>query len=105
MALAQQLVWDYRAAPEQALSENDRLLCDYAVELTLGPGKMGQGNVDQLLKADFSSAQVTIATQVIGYFNYINRVADGLGVELDPEMDKMFGGISKADWLETKARF
>jgi len=44
---------------------------------------MTKDDVDELRRCGFSDAQVADAVQVISYFNYINRVADGLGV--DPE--------------------
>lgn len=65
------------------LSPADRALCDYAAKLTLTPGAVGEDDVVGLREEGFSEEAVTIAVQVIGYFNYINRVADGLGV--DPE--------------------
>lgn len=46
---------------------------------------MGQGDVDALRRVGFSDAAIHDAAQVIGYFNYINRVADGLGTDREPE--------------------
>jgi len=43
-------------------------------------------DVQALRDHGFSDEQITIAAQVIGYFNYINRIADGLGVDDEPEM-------------------
>lgn len=71
------MVFDYRTA---GLSQEDTALCEYAVRLTLAPGKIDQGDVDRLREAGFADDQISIAVQVIGYFNYINRIADGLGV-------------------------
>ncbi len=42
--------------------------------------------MDGLRAAGFSEEAISDAAQVIGYFNYINRVADSLGVDLEPEM-------------------
>lgn len=103
--MATQLVWDYRAASEELLSDADRALCDYAVRLTHAPGEMGRKDIDELKAQGFTDAQITIAVQVIGYFNYINRMADGLGVDLDPGMDALFGGIDFDDWRKRKAKF
>lgn len=50
------------------------------MKLTLTPGKVGQDDVDLLKTAGFADDEISIAAQVIGYFNYINRIADGLGV-------------------------
>ena len=83
-SVAKQLVVDYRTAD---LSDADRALCDYAAKLTLIPGEMGEADLDRLRAHGFDDDAITIATQVISYFNYINRIADGLGV--DPE-----------DWME-----
>jgi len=58
---------------------------------------MSRANVDTLREQGFSDHQITIATQVISYFNYINRIADGLGV--DPE-DWMT--MSMDQWIEKK---
>ena len=44
--------------------------------------------------------QITIAVQVIGYFNYINRIADGLGVDLEDSMSQPIG-----DWHADKTDF
>lgn len=86
---------DYRLAE---LAPADRALCDFAVKLTLTPGLMTQHDVAWLRGFGFDDDAITIAVQVIGYFNYINRVADGLGVDPEPDMPP------DADtWLASKA--
>ncbi|MBM3839511.1 MAG: hypothetical protein FJ398_16380 [Verrucomicrobia bacterium] len=67
------MIYDYRLAP---LSREDRALCDFAAKLTLQPGAMDKSDFDRLIEHHFTEEQITIAVQVIGYFNYINRVAD-----------------------------
>ena len=84
--VAEKLIWDYRSCTESELDEADRTLCDYAVKLTLTPGKMTREDVDLLKEVGFSEAQITVAVQVIGYFNYINRIADAVHVDLEADM-------------------
>ena len=81
------------------MSDGDRALCDYAVKLTLAPGEMGQEDVDQLSAHGFSPQQITIAAQVIGYFNYITRIAQGLGAEYEDWMD-----VDPKQWIREKGR-
>ncbi len=73
-----QIAADWRTAP---LSDGDRALCVYAVKLTRTPADMRENDVEQLRTFGFDDRAIHDATQVIGYFNYINRVADALGVE------------------------
>ena len=82
-ALAAAVKKDYRKA---ALSKPDRALCDFAVKLTVEPWEMTRADCDALRDAGFSDAAIVDAVEVVGYFNYINRVADALGVDLEPEM-------------------
>lgn len=63
-----------------------RALLDYAVKLTRSPHEMTQNDIIFLREAGWSDAAIHDAVQVISYFNYINRVADGLHVDLEPEM-------------------
>ena len=49
---------------------------------------MVESDVGDLEAFVFSQNAISDAAQVIGYFNYINRIADGLGVDLEPEMKK-----------------
>lgn len=69
------------------LSARERALCAYAERLTLAPGSMAEADVAELRSQGISDAGIHRAVQVIAYFNYINRVADGLEVELEPEME------------------
>ncbi|MFN8422159.1 MAG: hypothetical protein U0470_01815 [Anaerolineae bacterium] len=68
---------DWRTAPLAAV---DAALCVYADKLTRTPHAMTAADVDALRAAGLDDAGVHDAAQVIGYFNYINRVADGLGI-------------------------
>ena len=69
------------------LSESDKALCNWAEKLTKTPGKMIKNDINTLEKFGFSQEAISDAAQVVGYFNYINRIADGLGVDLEPEME------------------
>ncbi len=62
-------------------------MCDHAVKLTRQPEGMTQADVDRLREVGLSDRAISDATQVIAYFNYINRVVDGLGVDLEREME------------------
>ena len=49
--------------------------------MSKAPASADQGGVERLRSAGFDDRAILDATQVISYFNYINRVADGLGVD------------------------
>ena len=57
----------------------------YAEKLTRTPAAVRRADVDALRAAGFSDADVLAIVQVVGYYAYVNRLADGLGVELEPE--------------------
>ncbi len=59
------------------------VMLDYAVKLTKMPWEMEQGDVEKLRGEDFSDAAILDINQITGYYNFVNRLADGLGVELE----------------------
>ncbi|MDP7061764.1 MAG: hypothetical protein QF489_02370 [Planctomycetota bacterium] len=69
-----------------ALSPAERAMCAWAEKLTLTPGAMTEADVQQLRDAGWSDLEVHDAAQVVAYFNYVNRLADGLGVDLEDFM-------------------
>jgi uncharacterized peroxidase-related enzyme len=56
----------------------------YAVKLTVSPGAMQARDLDPMRAAGLSDAEILDVCQVTAYYNYVNRLADGLGVELEP---------------------
>ena len=74
---------DWRSAE---LDEVERGLCAYAEKLTATPGACGPEDLEPLRAVGLDDDALHRAAQVVAYFNYINRVADGLGVDLEPEM-------------------
>jgi uncharacterized peroxidase-related enzyme len=73
---------DYRDA---SLEPPVRALCDYAVKLTRTPTAVGAADVEELRSYGWDDAAIHDAIQVIAYFNYINRVAEGVGIGPEPE--------------------
>lgn len=61
----------------------DRALCDHAIKLTRVPGEVCEEDIQRLRDAGLDDRAISDATQTIAYFNYINRIADGLGVDPD----------------------
>ena len=66
------------------LSEIDRALVRYSLDLTGDPSSIRADAVEALRRAGLDDRAIHDACQVVAYFNYVNRVADGLGVELEP---------------------
>ena len=73
---------DLRAAP---LSNADREMLDYAVKLTKTPAAVGPSDLELLRAAGFDDEAIHEIVQITALFAYYNRLADGLGVELEPE--------------------
>jgi len=79
----EQLRDDYR---ELELSALDRALCDYAWALTVDPGAAEGADPTMVLRAQgLSDRTILDATLVISYFNFVNRMVLGLGVELETD--------------------
>ncbi len=76
---------DWRTARLDASTE---ALLAYAERLTTEPWKVGAADVEALRDAGWSDRAINDATQVCSYFNYINRIADGLGVDHESWIDE-----------------
>ena len=56
----------------------------FAIKLTATPGAMNDADVDALRSAGFSDRDILDIVEVVGYYAYANRIADGLGIEPEP---------------------
>lgn len=72
----------------------DRELCALAVKLTCHQGDMVSEDLDALREHGLGDDAIHDAVQVIGYFNYISRIADALGVEAETFIPP-WGGAAK----------
>jgi uncharacterized peroxidase-related enzyme len=75
--LAAALRRDYRTA---ALTDPERAMLDYVAKLTLSPAQMIPDDLERLRRAGFEDRAILQINLIASWFNYINRVADGLGV-------------------------
>ncbi len=66
--------------PQNAFEGAELALLKYAEKLTLSPGEMQTGDVEELREAGINDGEILEANQIIGYFNYANRCLNGLGV-------------------------
>lgn len=66
--------------PETVFSGAELALMQYAHKLTVSAGSMESTDVARLKDAGLDDGQILEANQIIGYFNYVNRLLNGLGV-------------------------
>lgn len=67
------------------LTPRARALVDYAVKVTTRPQEMIEADVEGLRRHGLGDAEVLTLNLIASYFNFVNRIALGLGVEPDPE--------------------
>jgi len=75
--LIEALKRDYTTAP---ITEQERVMLEYVVKLTKDATKIWKDDHDRLRGAGFDDKAIVQITLIASWFNYINRVADALGV-------------------------
>ena len=75
--LVRALQEDYRQAP---ISEQDRVMLDYVAQITRDATRISREDHEKLRAAGFDDRAILQITLIASWFNYINRVADALGV-------------------------
>ncbi|PYS36994.1 MAG: peroxidase [Acidobacteria bacterium] len=78
--LVKALQEDYQTAP---ISEQDKLMLDYVSQLTRDATRLSAQDHDRLRAVGFDDRSILQITLIASWFNYINRVADALGVGRD----------------------
>lgn len=78
--MVQALEKDYKTAP---ISEQDRVMLDYVVQVTKDATQISPSDHDRLRAVGFDDKGILQITLIASWFNYINRVADALGVGRD----------------------
>ena len=71
---------DYKTAP---ISEQDRVMLDYVVQVTKDATRVSPADHERLRAVGFDDKGILQITLIASWFNYINRVADALGVGRD----------------------
>jgi uncharacterized peroxidase-related enzyme len=84
-ALLERIDADWRTA---GLGDKRLAMLAYAVKLTDTPAEMTEADVISLRDAGYSDRDILDINEVVSYYAYVNRIADGLGVSLET-------------WLET----
>jgi uncharacterized peroxidase-related enzyme len=80
-ALVEALKRDYRTAP---IDDKDRVMLDYVAQVTRDATRIGPADHERLRTAGFDDRAILQITLITAWFNYINRVADALGVGREP---------------------
>ena len=76
---------DYRTAP---ISEQDKVMVEYVVKITKDATRCSPADHDKLRAVGFDDRGILQITLIAAWFNYINRVADALGVGRDISQEK-----------------
>jgi uncharacterized peroxidase-related enzyme len=76
-SLIEALRRDYRTAP---ITEQELVMCDYVVKVTKDAVQCSPADLDKLRAVGFDDKGILQITLIASWFNYINRVADALGV-------------------------
>ena len=78
--LIEKLKADYKTAP---ITEAERVMCDFVVQITKDATKITPAHHDRLRSVGLDDTGILQITLIASWFNYINRVADALGVGRD----------------------
>ena len=83
---------NYEKAP---ISRQDRVMLDYVIKLTKDATKVRPEDHERLRDAGFDDKGILQITLIASWFNYINRVADSLGVGRDAVVNQKDGAAAR----------
>ena len=78
--LVERIEADFETA---GVSEKRVAMLRYAMKLTVTPGEVDESDVESLRDVGFTDTDVLHIAEVVGYYAYANRIADGLGIPLE----------------------
>ena len=78
--LVERIEADFETA---GVSEKRLAMLRYAMKLTVTPGEVDESDVESLRDVGFTDTDVLHIAEVVGYYAYANRIADGLGIPLE----------------------
>ena len=84
-------------SPARVFEGRELALMCYAEKLTLRPGEMQELDVLNLREAGLDDGEILEANQIIGYFNYVNRCLNGLGVTTESDVIGYYADTSSDD--------
>jgi hypothetical protein len=101
LEMASHFLSDYTQAP---LSSTDRRILDFAVQITQVPGALTENDVEQLRDAGLEESQILDVVLVVCLTNFMDRLANSLGVDLEPRHRRALGNwltgpAAQQDWL------
>ncbi len=79
-ALSEAIKKDFRTAD---ITSEEKVMLEYVEKITLRPARITSEDIDALRNAGFDDLAILQINLIASWFNYINRVADGLGVGRD----------------------
>lgn len=79
-ALTEAIKRDFRSAE---ITSEEKVMLEYVEKITLRPARISSDDIESLRKAGFEDLAILQINLIASWFNYINRVADGLGVGRD----------------------
>ena len=99
--LAAMLLNDYTQA---SLAPTDRLMLDFALKLTQRPASVIKADVEKLRQAGLEDRQILAVVLLTCLYNFMDRLADGLGVDVPQEYQKLVeswltGPVTQQPWL------
>ena len=83
--------------PEREFDGAELAMLGYAEKLTLAPGDMEQADVAKLQDQSVDDGEILEVNQICGYFNYVNRLLNGLGVSLAGDVVGFYVTPEEAD--------
>ena len=85
--LVDAVVHDVHSAPLERISDRAAALVRHAEKLTRDPASINDGDIEALRTSGCDDRAIADLTQVASLFNYYNRIADGLGIDPEPDWD------------------
>ena len=92
---------DYKQAN---LDPQTRAMLDYATKLTQDPAAMAETDITKLRELGLSDEQILSVVLITCEYNFMTRLADGLGVEVSPQREEyvkqwIVGPAAEQEWL------